>query len=99
MSARKKHGQPGPVVNSYAFDNWNNDATPPLQINDAASLHSLIAWCWGEAADIEAIADLLATDEAIAFGTSTLLVNKVGPLVRMLEELGTRTSKMGADRG
>lgn len=79
---------------SFGYQNWEIEGPPPIMVNPAASLHSKLAWCWGEVNQIEDLASTLCTHEnEVLANLGNLLINRVTPLVAMLEHLGESTCK------
>lgn len=72
--------------------NWRSDAGPVAILNPAATLHERIAYCWGLAAQLEAIANLsAASKEEPARSLHGLLLVHLESLLAVLENLGTET--------
>lgn len=72
--------------------NWRSDAGPVAILNPAATLHESIAYCWGLAAHLEAIANLsAASKEEPMRSLHGLLLVHLEPLLAVLENLGSET--------
>ncbi|CAN5192429.1 hypothetical protein BH10PSE16_BH10PSE16_42840 [soil metagenome] len=72
--------------------NWNIDAQPVAILNEASTLHERLAYCFGLAASIQDLAELLceSKSEGVVI-TAGFFVNRMAPLVAMLERLGNDT--------
>jgi hypothetical protein len=80
-------------VSSYRFENWNMSGPAPVIINPEADTHTLIAWCWGEAADLLDLSTGCCTQPNIDAATlAALFCSRMEPLVNMLYHLGNRTA-------
>lgn len=77
----------------YGFQNWSMNDEPPILVNPKARLHSKLAWCWGEANQIEELAFTLSThaDHQIR-SIGNLLLSRVMPLQAMLDHLAENTT-------
>ncbi|MBP6536524.1 MAG: hypothetical protein KA211_07270, partial [Xylophilus sp.] len=53
----------GKAVSGYRYNNWRMDGPPPLIVNPQADHHALLAWCFGEAQQIELLCRLHAGDD------------------------------------
>lgn len=91
-------------VTGCMADNWNtlNESQPALIINPDASALDLLAWCWGEAASMEATAQMLVGGESelTAGDLSALFLHRLSPLVNALHHatsdlLNTRRAHEG----
>ncbi|QHI99888.1 hypothetical protein GT347_19020 [Xylophilus rhododendri] len=80
-----------PLVVSRLFQNWDADTPPPLQINPDAPLHSLLAWCWGEALGLEGLASALIETTGGRAEVVNLFYARLTPLVAMLEHVSAAT--------
>lgn len=73
-------------VSSYRHENWRMDGPPPLIVNPAADLHTLMAYAWGEAQDIDCIVREFLTDaDVTAQALASILYSRLPQLVAMLE--------------
>jgi hypothetical protein len=85
-------------LNDHMAQNWKFDGGPVAMLNPDSSMHERIAYCWGLAANIEAIA---AMGNASADGDvsrfANLLSSTVVPLLATLGNLGDLTAE--ADGG
>lgn len=76
----------------YGYQNWCPDEAPPLLVNQAATVHAKLAWCWGEMNQIDDLAQVMCTsaNEDLA-RIGNLLVNKAMGLIAMLEHVAIAT--------
>lgn len=78
-------------LNDGLGSNWDLEAGPVAILNPAATLHERIAYCWGLAAHLEAIANLSAASAEPAHSLQGLLLVHLEPLLAVLENLGSET--------
>jgi hypothetical protein len=78
-------------LNDGLAANWKHDAGPVAILNPDATLHERIAYCWGLAAHLEAIANLSEESQAPARSLHGLLLVHLVPLLAVLDNLGTET--------
>ena len=82
----------GVNVSGYRCENWRTGGQPPLIVNPEADLHALLAWCWGEARDLELLHGAHITDEeSTASDLVNIAMNRVIGLTAMLEHLAQQT--------
>ena len=83
---------PGVNVSGYRCENWRTGGQPPLIVNPEADLHALLAWCWGEAMDLQLLHGAHITDEeSTASDLTAIAMNRVIGLTAMLEHLAQQT--------
>lgn len=81
-----------PPVSGYRHTNWRMDGPPPLIINPQADLHTLLAWAWGEAKDLETLHFMHTSDEeATAAELVAAGLNRLVGLTAMLQHLAAHT--------
>lgn len=81
-------------VSSYRHTNWRMSGPPPLIVNPEADLHALMAFAWGETADIEDVVSAFVSDnESTAQDLASILYGRVSPLVAVLEFLADKALK------
>ena len=81
-------------LSGWRHENWTMvGGQPPVVLNPAASVHSCVAWSWGEAQEL---LDLLhaAYDADVAnAGLVEAGISRAMVLTKMLEQLAERTVK------
>ena len=84
----------GKAVSGIRCTNWRNDGPPPLIVNPQADHHALLAWCWGEARQIEMLCRMHIedTENTAADLADALLPGAMG-LAALLEHLAARSAK------
>lgn len=81
-------------VSSYRHENWRMGGPQPLIVNPQADLHALLAWCWGEAADLNILASECCGETDMDTQTlASLFYGRMPALVSVLEHLGNETVK------
>lgn len=76
----------------FGFQNWEIKGDPPIMVNPHASLHSKLAWCWGEVHQIDDLASVLCTHESEALQqVGSLLYSRTISLIAMLDHLSETT--------
>ena len=84
----------GKAVSGYRYSNWRMDGPPPLIVNPQADHHALLAWCWGEARQIEMLCRLnLGNDDCSAADMADVLVSSATALTALLEHIVQRGAK------
>jgi len=79
-------------VSGCRHENWRMDGPPPLIVNPQADLHALLAWCWGEASELETIATGCLGGEGFSTEQlANLFFHRLPGLVSVLEHLADRT--------
>lgn len=89
-----------PVIqlNDHLSSNWKCDAGPVAVLNLKSTTHERIAYCWGLAANLNAIADLgIDSNDADVSNFASLISSALAPLLATLYNLGDETFK--ADNG
>ena len=82
------------AVSGFRCTNWRIDGPPPLIINPQADHHALLAWCWGEAQQIELLCRLHAgDDDNTAADLAAAMLSNVMGLAGVLEHLAVRSAK------
>lgn len=75
-------------LDAFHNQNWRVDAGPVAILNQASTTHERIAFCWGLAAQIDTLAQMLATaNDRAAWPVGGLLQSFATPLVAMLDRL------------
>ena len=83
----------------FGYQNWEIKGNPPIMVNPRASLHSKLAWCWGEVQQLDDLASTLCTHENEALQqVGNLLYSRTISLIAMLDHLG-ETTRNDAGRG
>ena len=86
----------GKAVSGIRCTNWRNDGPPPLIVNPQADHHALLAWCWGEARQIEMLCRLnLGNDDCSAADMADVLVSSAMALTALLEHIVQRSNTPG----
>ena len=84
----------GKAVSGIRCTNWRNDGPPPLIVNPQADHHALLAWCWGEARQIEMMCRMhLGDDDNTAADLADALLHGAVGLAALLEHLAARSAK------
>lgn len=83
------------ALSGYHYQNWRQDAVPTLMINPAADLHSLTAWCWGEAAEM---AELTAGDCQFNAGMFYWRLTALAGVLRMIGSMTASQPKQEAQQ-
>ena len=79
-------------VSGYRCENWRTGGPTALIVNPEADLHALLAWCWGEAKDLELLHSVhISAEEATASDLAAIAMNRVIGLTAMLEHLAQQT--------
>ena len=82
------------AVSGFRCTNWRHDGPPPLIVNPQADHHALLAWCFGEAQQIELLCRLHAgDDDNTAADLAAAMLSNVMGLVGVLEHLAVRSAK------
>jgi hypothetical protein len=86
----------GKAVSGYRYNNWRMDGPPPLIVNPQADHHALLAWCFGEAQQIELLCRLHAgDDDNTAADLAAAMLSNVMGLVGVLEHIAAQTEAKG----
>jgi len=79
------HSEQAPVsVTGWLAENWPAFAEakcPPIIINPAASTGDVLAWCYGEAVSLEAVARVYRDDDG---DVGRIFLHRLQPLVNAL---------------
>ena len=79
-------------VSGYRCKNWRAGGPAPLIVNPEADLHALLAWCWGEAMDLQLLHSAHSSDEeSTASDLVAIGMNRVMGLTAMLKHLAQQT--------
>ena len=82
----------GVNVSGYRCENWRIGGPAPLIVNPEADLHALLAWCWGEAMDLQLLHSAHSSDEeSTASDLAAIAMNRVIGLTAVLEHLAQQT--------
>lgn len=80
--------------------NWKVHAKPVAVLNEEASLHECLAYCWGLAVSLDELSVLLGESSVhYVARTSEQFHSRLQPLVAMLERLGSDTCGQDSDVG
>ncbi len=84
----------GKAVSGSRSTNWRNDGPPPLIVNPQADHHALLAWCWGEARQIEMMCRMhLGDDDNTAADLADVLLTNITRLAALLEHIVARSAQ------
>ena len=79
-------------VSGYRCENWRTGGPAPLIVNPGADMHVLLAWCWGEAKDLELLHSVhISDEETTASDLVNIAMSRVIGLTAMLEHLAQQT--------
>jgi hypothetical protein len=79
-------------LNDHKASNWSFAANPVAILNMDSTTHDQIAYCWGIAANLNALADLgISSDDAGVSNFAELISSGLAPLVAVLKQLGDST--------
>lgn len=86
------------LLNDHMGKNWKFDAGPVAVLNLESTTHERIAYCWGLAANLDALADLgINSNDADVSNFARLISSALAPLLATLDHLGDET--FNADQG
>ena len=82
-------------VAGLSYQNWRMDTHAPILINTNATIHSKLAWCWGELSVVnDALAVLNTSSNAELRSLGNFLSSRLIPLEAMLNHLGESSAEI-----
>ena len=85
-------------LSGWKYGNWggvDRNAPPPVVFNPDTKIHSAVAWCWGEAAELHELCLIgLDGNPDDAATLLSLFQGRLQAIRDVLSELGDRTRRM-----
>lgn len=86
-------------ISGYCWQSWDMGDEPPLMVNPKASLHTKIAWMWGEITMLhDMLTEMSCNGDRETSSLAGHIANRLTPVQAMMEHLGDVTSNSKKDR-